>query len=204
MGTCRSLGAGRNSGGVDRTERHTAVAVLALFAAFCLVIAVIGATGNSIAATAGGGGSPIPSDTGSTVAAGAGSTVPSGESTSQVSVTLKEYVVNPTVIQVKAGDVAFTVPNVGKIEHEMLVLKTDTPFDQLPIVAAGDPPAVVTIGANKVDEASKVAETGDPNVQPGETRTFTADELKPGQYLLICNIGGHYGLGMRVAFTVAA
>ena len=55
----------------------------------------------------------------------------------------------------------------------MIMLKTDTPFDQLPVTDAGDPPAPVTTGANKVDEADNVGETGDPNLQPGETRTFT-------------------------------
>ena len=32
-----------------------------------------------------------------------------------------------------AGDVTFRVKNLGTIEHEMIVLKTDTPFDQMPI-----------------------------------------------------------------------
>ena len=73
-----------------------------------------------------------------------------------------------------AGDITFTVTNTGTIEHEMIILKTDTPFDQLPVTDAGDPPAPVTTGANKVDEADNVGETGDPNLQPGETRTFTA------------------------------
>ena len=44
---------------------------------------------------------------------------------------------------VKAGNVTFTVKNVGTIDHEMVVLKTDTPFDKLPVDNAGDPPAPV-------------------------------------------------------------
>ncbi len=43
-----------------------------------------------------------------------------------------------------AGDVTFSVKNLGTIEHEMIVLKTDTPFDQFPITDSGDPPAPVT------------------------------------------------------------
>jgi uncharacterized cupredoxin-like copper-binding protein len=101
-----------------------------------------------------------------------------------------------------AGDVTFVVKNTGTIEHEMVVLKTDTPFDKIPIADSGDPPAPVTSGADKIDEADNVAETGDPNLQPGDTRTFTATGLTPGQYVLVCNIAKHYGLGMRVAFTV--
>ena len=100
-----------------------------------------------------------------------------------------------------AGDITFTVTNTGTVEHEMIILKTDTPFDQLPVTDAGDPPAPVTTGANKVDEADNVGETGDPNLQPGDTRTFTAN-LTPGHYVLVCNLAGHYQMGMRAPFTV--
>jgi uncharacterized cupredoxin-like copper-binding protein len=101
-----------------------------------------------------------------------------------------------------AGDVTFRVKNVGTVEHELIVLKTDTPFDQLPIADSGDPPAPVATAADKVDEANNVAETGDPNLRPGDLRTFTAKGLVPGRYILVCNLAKHYGLGMRAAFTV--
>src|SRR5579864_9147167 len=103
-----------------------------------------------------------------------------------------------------AGDVTFRVKNVGTVEHELIVLKTDTPFDQLPVADSGDPPAPVASGADKVDEANNVAETGDPNLRPGDSRTFTAKGLSPGHYVLVCNLAKHYGLGMRAAFTVTA
>jgi len=109
----------------------------------------------------------------------------------------------PFVNTAPAGDITFRVKNLGTIEHEMIVLKTDTPFDQIPIADAGDPPAPVTSGANKVDEGSSVGETGDPNLKPGDTRTFTAKGLAPGKYVLVCNIADHYRLGMRAAFTVS-
>jgi uncharacterized cupredoxin-like copper-binding protein len=102
-----------------------------------------------------------------------------------------------------AGDVTFVVKNLGTIEHEMIVLKTDTPFDQLPVADAGDPPAPVTSGADKVDEGASVGETGDPNLQPGETRTFTISGMSPGKYVLVCNLAGHYQMGMRAPFTVS-
>ncbi len=100
------------------------------------------------------------------------------------------------------GDVTFVVKNTGTIEHEMVVLKTDTAFDKIPVVDSGDPPAPVATGADKIDEAAKVAETGDPNLKAGDTRTFTAKGLTAGKYVLVCNIAKHYGLGMRTAFTV--
>ena len=103
----------------------------------------------------------------------------------------------------KAGDVSFNVKNGGTIEHEMVVLKTDTPFDQLPVSFGGDPPSSVASGGDKVDEATKVGETGDPNLKPGDTRTFTVKGMAPGHYVFVCNIAKHYGLGMRAAFTVS-
>ena len=108
----------------------------------------------------------------------------------------------PFADSAQAGDITFRVKNVGTVDHELIVLKTDTPYDQLPITDANDPPVPVTSGADKVDEANNVAETGDPNLHPGDTRTFTAKGLAPGHYVLICNLAKHYGLGMRAAFTV--
>ena len=67
--------------------------------------------------------------------------------------------------------------NSGAVDHELLVLKTDTPFNKLPIVDSGDPPVPVKSGADKVDEGTKVGETGDPNLKPGQTRTFTIKNL---------------------------
>ena len=101
-----------------------------------------------------------------------------------------------------AGRVTFVVKNRGSIDHEMIVLKTNQPVDKIPIVDGGDPPAPVKSGADKVDEAGNVGETGDPDLKPGGTRTFTIKHLAPGHYALICNIATHYGLGMRAAFTV--
>jgi uncharacterized cupredoxin-like copper-binding protein len=108
----------------------------------------------------------------------------------------------PSVVSVVPGNVTFTVKNTGTIDHEMLVIKTDTPFDQLPIVDAGDPPATVTTGADKIAETGNVGETGDPNLKPNTTRVFTIKNLAAGNYVLACNIAKHYGLGMRAAFTV--
>jgi uncharacterized cupredoxin-like copper-binding protein len=103
-----------------------------------------------------------------------------------------------------AGDVTFVVKNTGTIEHEavVLALKGNATFDKLPITFGDDPPAPVSTGANKVDEATNIGETGDPNLKPGDTRTFTIKAMKPGNYAVVCNIAQHYGKGMTAAFTV--
>jgi uncharacterized cupredoxin-like copper-binding protein len=60
----------------------------------------------------------------------------------------------------------------------------------------------VTSGGDKVDESTSVGETGDPNLKPGETRTFTIKDMTAGNYVLVCNVAKHYQMGMRAAFKV--
>jgi uncharacterized cupredoxin-like copper-binding protein len=102
----------------------------------------------------------------------------------------------------KAGNVTFTIKNVGTIEHELIVLKTNLPYNKLPVVDGGDPPAPVKVGADKVSEDTNIGETGDPNLKPGDTRVFVIKKMVPGKYVLVCNIARHYGLGMTTPFTV--
>jgi uncharacterized cupredoxin-like copper-binding protein len=109
-------------------------------------------------------------------------------------------VVSPETVP--AGDITFVVKNTGTIEHEAVVLKTNTPFDKLPITYGGDPPAPVKTGADKVSEDTNIGETGDPNLKPGDTRTFTIKHMTAGQYAIVCNIAAHYGKGMRAPLTV--
>ncbi len=87
--------------------------------------------------------------------------------------------------------------NTGTIDHEAVVLKTNVPFDKLPITYGGDPPAPVKTGGDKVSEDANIGETGDPNLKPGDTRTFTIKNMTAGDYVIVCNIAGHYGKGMR-------
>ena len=101
-----------------------------------------------------------------------------------------------------AGDVKFVVKNDGTIVHEAVVLKTKTPYNELPVTYGGDPPVPVTTGADKVSEDANVGETGDPDLEPGGTRTFTIKNMTAGDYAIVCNIAGHYGKGMRAPFTI--
>ena len=101
-----------------------------------------------------------------------------------------------------AGDVTFNVTNNGTMEHEMVILQTDTPAADIPITDSGDPPAPAATGANKVSEDTNIGETGDPELLPGDTRTFTVAGMAPGHYVLVCNLADHYMSGMRIDFTV--
>jgi uncharacterized cupredoxin-like copper-binding protein len=144
-----------------------------------------------------------------TTTASGGTTAPAPSTGTTVNVTLGDtkglagpMTLTADVNGVPAGNVTFVVTNNGTIDHEMVVLQTSTAFDKLPVTDGGDPPAPVASGANKVSEDHNIGETGDPNLKPGDTRTFTIKNMKPGAYVLVCNIAQHYGLGMRAAFTV--
>ena len=92
----------------------------------------------------------------------------------------------------KAGVVTFKVTNNSKDTiHEMIVMQLDKAGDPLPYIAA----------ENRVDE-DKSGDKGEVSeLDPGKSGSLTVD-LKPGKYLLICNVPGHYASGMWTEFTV--
>lgn len=89
-----------------------------------------------------------------------------------------------------AGATTFEVANVGAIAHEFVVIRTDLAADALPVT--GD-----TVDLSALDVVADSDEFA-----AGTGGTVTADLLE-GSYVLICNVPGHYGLGMRTALTVS-
>lgn len=93
---------------------------------------------------------------------------------------------------VKAGAVTFDVTNTSKeMVHEMVVSPIKDSNQPLPYIEA----------ANKVDEdaAGHLGEVAE--LEPGKKGALTIT-LKPGRYILYCNIPGHYALGMWTLVTV--
>jgi uncharacterized cupredoxin-like copper-binding protein len=163
--------------------RIRAGSLSAVLALALLGVAGCGSSSSTSDTTAGGGGVTVPSSPGATV---------------DVVVSDAKGVDGPMTLtatpdSVPAGDVTFTVKNEGTIDHEVVVLKTDTAYDQLPV--GGSEP-------DRVDETNNVGETGEPDVKPGETRSFTLNAMTAGKYVLVCNIAKHYAMGMRAPFTV--
>jgi uncharacterized cupredoxin-like copper-binding protein len=104
-----------------------------------------------------------------------------------VRVQLKEFKVVPSVRSVGRGRVVFVARNVGKLKHDFVVLRTNLAPGKLPLVGS------------RAKEVGRQGRT--PVFGPGGTRRLALD-LKPGKYVLICNVPGHYQAGMRVGFTV--
>lgn len=117
-----------------------------------------------------------------------GGSVESGK----VTLTLSDFAIKASQTSVRAGQITFVVKNVGKVEHEVAILKTELPAGQLP--PRDNNPA-------KAQEPGNVGEIED--IAPGTSKEATFD-LAPGNYVLICNVEGHYASGMHIAFTVRA
>ena len=90
---------------------------------------------------------------------------------------------------IAAGHVVFGIRNHASMQHELKVIKTDLPPDQLPVDGL----------TAKAKEDGKVGEL--LTISGGASRKLVL-ELAPGAYVLICNIAGHYQLGMRVGLEV--
>ena len=126
------------------------------------------------------------------IVAACGSSAPEAlPSDIQVTVDLKDspysIVVSPAAFN--AGTIKFGIRNVGAMVHQFDLIKTDLAPDKLPIDGA-------TAKAKEDGLVKQVL-----NIQPGKVATTSAD-LQPGHYVIICNVAGHYQLGMHAEFTV--
>jgi uncharacterized cupredoxin-like copper-binding protein len=94
---------------------------------------------------------------------------------------------------IKPGIVSFQVTNDSKDTiHELILAKITNPGQPLPY----------DTGKNVVFE-DKIAYLGEvEETDPGKTGTLTK-ALTPGEYMLLCNVAGHYEAGMWTVFNVA-
>ena len=90
------------------------------------------------------------------------------------------------------GEVTFHVKNAGTQVHEFVVVRTELAADKLPL--ASDAPEVdeEATGLTVVDEVEDLA--------AGASTDLTVT-LEAGHYAVICNVPGHYTLGMHTDFT---
>lgn len=107
----------------------------------------------------------------------------------QVIVDMKDYSITLSTATVNAGVVKFGIRNSGGMPHQFDLIKTDLAADKLPIDTANA----------KAKEDGLVKQI--LNIGPGKVTTASAD-LQAGHYAVICNVAGHYQLGMRADLTV--
>jgi len=110
-----------------------------------------------------------------------------GSAAATVRVVVKEFTLKPATESVRSGKVTFIVVNSGKVDHELVVLRTKGPASKLPLASTRD-----------VYEVGRVGKT--PTIDAGRRKNLTLT-LKPGHYSLICNLPGHYRAGQFADFT---
>jgi uncharacterized cupredoxin-like copper-binding protein len=101
-----------------------------------------------------------------------------------------EWQVLPSAESVPAGTVTFVAKNVGQQPHQLTVIRTEHGPNDLP--AEG---GTVPLFGDTWDTLGNVVD-----LNPGQSLPLTLD-LEAGSYLLICNVPGHYQLGMTATFT---
>jgi uncharacterized cupredoxin-like copper-binding protein len=110
-----------------------------------------------------------------------------------VNLLLEDFKVRGDVAVVPAGTVTFRIRNQGPTTHEVIVVRTDRAPDKLPLQSDG-----LTVNEEGRDiEFLDEAEGLDID----DRQTMVLD-LAPGDYVLYCNLQGHYLGGMYAALTV--
>ena len=111
-----------------------------------------------------------------------------------IGVTEHDFAITLASATGSAGSTTFSINNEGPSLHEFVVFQTDLAPDALPLDKDGTAVDESGAGITAVDEVE--------DIEACTTQTLTVD-LEPGSYVAICNITGHYGQGMRAAFTVS-
>ena len=115
--------------------------------------------------------------------------------------TLEEWKITLTPTTGAAGEVTFTIDNIGEKDHEFVIVKTDLAPDKLPTIADGAEKGTVDEegeGITAVDELE--------DIKSGTDGNKLAVTLDAGSYVIFCNVHDedlvHYQKGMHTAFTV--
>jgi hypothetical protein len=111
----------------------------------------------------------------------------------RVAARVAEYRIDVDRVLAPSGRVNLDIRNDGRVVHEVVVLRTDYAAGALPRDSRD---------RDKVDAYDAGTVVDDAEVAP--QRTFTLrTTLKPGTYVLLCDLPGHYAHGMYRAFRVA-
>jgi uncharacterized cupredoxin-like copper-binding protein len=138
------------------------------------------------------------SDNGTTTAATTeAETAASGGGGAGATLTIKmgDFFFTPKNVTAQAGQTTIEAPNEGTVEHELVLFKSNMDPAKLPTHANGE------VDEEKLDEvAEEAGEVAD--VEAGESKSGEF-KLKPGKYVMFCNLPGHYAQGMYGTLTVS-
>ncbi len=108
----------------------------------------------------------------------------------EITATVKDFAIALSPSDAAAGEVKFIITNDGPSTHEFVVISTDLADDALPVTDG----LVSEDGVEVTGEAEDIASGASPSL---------VLSLDAGQYVIICNIVGHYEAGMHTSLTVA-
>ena len=129
----------------------------------------------------------------SVVAVGIAYAVRSSGPSGDIQTSTVEYKIRmPTTLAVGKHEIGLI--NDGTIDHEVVLFKTDLPANALPVRPDGDID-------EEAPQLTNVGDSGDA-LKAGGTKSFTTAALSPGHYVAVCNLPGHYKLGMKLNVTV--
>jgi len=110
-----------------------------------------------------------------------------------VNVLLEDFRVREDAAVVPAGTVSFRVRNQGPTSHELIVVRTDRAPDKLPLQRDGLTVDEEARGIKLLDEIE--------GLDIDDRQSLVLD-LAAGNYVMYCNLEGHYLGGMYAALTV--
>jgi uncharacterized cupredoxin-like copper-binding protein len=122
-----------------------------------------------------------------TTGSGTTTTAEAGDPATTLPISMTEFKFTPAHPELARGRVEITATNKGKTAHELVLLKTKADASKLPK------------DGKEVSEKDSVGEI--PETAPGDDGVHTFD-LKPGHYVMVCNLPGHYDAGMYGTLTV--
>ena len=111
--------------------------------------------------------------------------------TATIEVEMDDFVFIPKDAEGPAGIDEVVTPNIGAVEHELQLYKTDVDPGSLTVNTEDD----------KADTAPLGERLFEAFAEAGETDSVIAD-LGPGTYAMVCNIPGHYAAGMWGSMTI--
>jgi uncharacterized cupredoxin-like copper-binding protein len=127
------------------------------------------------------------------VFAGCSTGAASSAAGTRIDVTMKDFAIKVSRHSVPAGTVVLHVTNDGPSTHEINVDRTHYRGGKIPLQRDGLTAAEDASGLHRIDSIEQV------DLHRTEDLTL---HLKPGRYVLWCNLEGHYLGGMHATFDV--
>lgn len=175
---------------MNRRKSWALLVLIAVAGALMSIAVACGSDNSNAKATPTGAISGTPTEAGQTPSQTLGETPQGGA----LSLEETEFAITGTagtaIPTVSAGSATFEVKNKGTIAHDLVIIRTDTDEASLP-----------TDGTEVNEETAGTIAGRLTNIAAGASGSGSF-ELAAGNYVLICNVAGHYAQGMHAALVV--